>query len=249
MAGLPECLGDAGRAVVALQPVALDPMAVEPGHRLAQETNSPGRLFVSQHLHIGHSRALSGDQSVFRWPTFRNRAMAFTSMWSRSPGRSHSWRCTGGLDSRFRRCTSPRRLRAQATVGKGLRAVERCGGGRSLSAIAVDQLCAAGCCARCGDPPERKIRLSGIGPASGRRSAARSRLPPPVRPGCGPAPSAGSQAGDSLSMSGRHSGVCTYMREVWLDGSQLAPSRPHASLGCVPWSGVKAEACDLIGDQ
>ena len=55
-----------------------------------------------------------------RCPTFRNLASDLMSIWIRSPGLSHSYRCTGGLGSRSHKCPSPKRLRALATVEKGV---------------------------------------------------------------------------------------------------------------------------------
>ena len=49
------------------------------------------------------------------------------------------------------------------------------------------------------------------------------------------------------------SGVITEHEISWVTSHQGAFARHEEALalrlGCVPWSGVKAEACDLIGDQ
>ena len=52
LAGFSTPMGLVGRSVVAEHPVALDPLAVEPGYRSAQEPNRGRALLVGQDLEV-----------------------------------------------------------------------------------------------------------------------------------------------------------------------------------------------------
>ena len=129
-------LGEVCRPVDAHQPAALDPLAVEPGDSTAQKADHRRLLLVRKHFDIGQTRGvINGDMDlVVAHPVgttplpfsgdavahFRYLASDLMSMWIRSPGRSHSYRCTGVLGSRFLSRATLIRLRTLATVEKGV---------------------------------------------------------------------------------------------------------------------------------
>lgn len=95
-------LGDVGEAVVAHDPPAHDPLAVQPRDDTVAKADHRWFLLIRQHLDIGKPGgmidgdmdlvavaigapllAISGDPMT----PYRNRARDFTSMWIRLPGR------------------------------------------------------------------------------------------------------------------------------------------------------------------
>jgi len=95
-AGLDECFGEVGRAVVAHHLTAVDTLAVEPGHYTTQKTDRCCFLLISKNLHVckpygvvdGPVDPVVTDPSgtaryrlpMIRCPTSRKRASFLTSI-------------------------------------------------------------------------------------------------------------------------------------------------------------------------
>jgi len=134
-AGFGKRFGDVGRAVVAHHPPAFDPLVVEPGDSTAEKADHRWLLLIRQYLDVGQAYgvihgnmdlvvaeavgaallAIAGG-AVAHIPEPRQRLDVEMDQVAEC---SHSYRCTGGLGSRFLSRPSPRRLRALATLEKG----------------------------------------------------------------------------------------------------------------------------------